>query len=96
MSTQSITTPHLFGPGRTLPGYETDEWSVWIAGPDDIHEQPDHDTALRFAAEHNACFVDMRMRGDQHTPVMYALVLHRGHAWTRRCPDDCAIPLAAG
>jgi hypothetical protein len=94
MSTEKRT--ELFGPDRSRVGYEEHEWSVWILGTDDIHPQASITDALQYAAEHNACFADMRMRdSSQYAPVLYAVVLHHGYAWTQATEHthsvDCGI-----
>ncbi|WP_329143593.1 hypothetical protein OIU91_06330 [Streptomyces sp. NBC_01456] len=72
----------LFGPDRQMVGIPEIEWSVWILGMDDIHEQESLAHALQFAAEHNAMFADNRLHYDtRHT--LHAVVLHHGFAWTQ-------------
>lgn len=102
----------LFGEDRSRVGYADQEWAVWVLGTDDIHQEDTLAEALEFAAEHNASFAEMRLRdGSQHAPVLYALVLHWGYAWTQAtehahgldcghpecgpCSFDRAIPVAA-
>ncbi|MFE4857295.1 hypothetical protein [Streptomyces sp. NPDC056670] len=94
MSTEKRTV--LFGPDRDRVGYEEHEWSVWILGMDDLHPQDSLPEALQFAAEHNACFADMRMHdSSQYAPVLHAIVLHHGYAWTQATEHahqvDCGI-----
>jgi hypothetical protein len=95
MSTATRTS--LFGPDRQRVGYEDQEWAVWILGMDDIHQKDSLAEALEFAAEHNACFADMRKRDNgQFSPVLYAVVLHHGYAWTQATEHahglDCGHP----
>ncbi|MFJ4738757.1 hypothetical protein [Streptomyces sp. NPDC088775] len=110
MSTQSTT--HLFGETPTRIGYEDQEWSVWEAGLDDIHDKDTLADALELANELNAIFAELRLRNSsENSPVMHAVVLHYGYAWTQatehargldcghpdcgRCATDRAIPKAA-
>lgn len=81
--------PQLWGPDAVLLGYESDEWSVWISGMDEILPQPDLDTALRVAAELNAT-AHAVYDGHPYTPVTHALVLYRGRAWQRNMPLSAA------
>lgn len=83
---------NLFGPNRVLLGYEDTPWSVWVLGPDDIHDQPTLGEALILAAEINASLAAMRMQStSEYDPVMYAVVLHHGYAWSRKSPN-CGRP----
>lgn len=85
----------LFGEDRSRAGWETDEWSVWISGMDDIHNQPSLDDALQFAAEHNAAFAELSIRDGDHAVRLYAVVLHYGYAWTQATEHahgvDCGV-----
>ncbi|MGP4114623.1 hypothetical protein ACTWP5_27405 [Streptomyces sp. 4N509B] len=104
MTDQTTTRlrPRLFGPAdeRTRPGYPDIEWSVWITGMDDIHEldedgQPfDLLAALQFAAEYNAGAA-ADYDGHPYTPVIHAVVLHWGYAWSQKSEHahgvDCGV-----
>lgn len=88
---------HLFGESRTRPGYEDQEWSVWVSGLDDIHDKDSLADAMELAAELNATFAELRLRdSSDFSPVMYAVVLHYGYAWTRATEHawglDCGHP----
>lgn len=107
----TVSTIRLFGQDRTRVGYADQEWAVWILGMDDIHQQPTLAAALEFAAEHNAIFADLRLRGGDHSITLHAVVLHHGYAWNQSvehahkldcghpdcgpCTFDRAIPKAA-
>ncbi|MDG9701722.1 hypothetical protein [Streptomyces sp. DH37] len=90
-------TTNLFGPDRTRLGYEDQEWAVWISGMDDIHQKDSAETALADAADYNATFAQMALRDDrsEYDPVLYAVVLHRGYAWSpsveHRNGRDCGL-----
>ncbi|WP_282696299.1 hypothetical protein [Streptomyces sp. CC208A] len=74
----------LFGPNRNQVGYEEQPWSVWILGMDDIHDRDTLDECLALANEFNASFAQLRlMPVSEHDPVLYAVVLHHGWAWSR-------------
>lgn len=87
---------HLFGPDRQRVGYEDQEWSVWISGMDDIHQQNTLAEALEFAGEHNATFAELRLRDGQYAITLHAVVLHHGYAWTQATEHahgvDCGHP----
>jgi hypothetical protein len=93
-NTVSTKTRGLFGPNPARPGWADTEWAVWISGSDDILDQPDVETALRAAAEYNAACCD-QYDGDPLTPVMHAVVLHWGYAWTQQSEHahhrDCGL-----
>ncbi|MDR3079914.1 MAG: hypothetical protein LBV60_03130 [Streptomyces sp.] len=94
MSTDNRT--RLFGPDRSRVGYADTEWSVWILGTDDIHDQTSLADALEFAAGNNAMFADLRLNSStEFDPVPYAVVLHHGYAWTQATEHahnvDCGI-----
>jgi hypothetical protein len=87
----------LFGLNRRRVGYVDDEWAVWVLGLDDIHAKDNLADALEMANELNATFAELRMRdSSEFTPVLYAVVLHRGYAWTRATEHahklDCGHP----
>ncbi|MFE9777791.1 hypothetical protein ACFYPA_06490 [Streptomyces sp. NPDC005775] len=87
----------LFGKDRTRLGYENQEWSVWASGMDDIHDRETLGGALNLANELNATFAQMRFNSTSDLdPVMYALVLHHGYAWTVDTEHalglDCGVP----
>ncbi|MCT2547387.1 hypothetical protein [Streptomyces atratus] len=88
---------HLFGENRTRLGHETQEWSVWVSGMDDIHDRQTLGGALNLANELNASFAQMRFNStSEYDPVMYAVVLHHGYAWTVQTEHahglDCGVP----
>jgi hypothetical protein len=91
-----MDTIRLFGEDRTRVGYEDHEWSVWILGTDDIHPKDSLADALEFAAEHNACFAELRLRDGHHGITLHAVVLHHGYAWTQATEHahglDCGHP----
>lgn len=84
----------LFGPNRTLIGDENTNWAVWTSGMDDIHEQPNVEAALAYAADHNAVAASL-YDGNPLNPVSYAVVLHCGYAWSsdveHRAGRDCGV-----
>lgn len=87
----------LFGPDRTRLGYEDQEWSVWVSGMDDIHDKDDLEEALELANELNATFAQLRFNStSEFDPVMYAVVLRHGYAWTadteHEAKRDCGVP----
>ncbi|MDX2921837.1 hypothetical protein [Streptomyces sp. NE06-03C] len=87
----------LFGPDRTRLGYEEQEWSVWVSGMDDIHDKATLVEALELTNELNACFTQLRLNSSSDLdPVMYAVVLHHGYAWTASTEHalglDCGVP----
>ncbi|MYZ37500.1 MULTISPECIES: hypothetical protein [unclassified Streptomyces] len=95
MNTTNPTTT-LFGPDRHRLGYEDQEWSVWVSGMDEIHDRETLGGALNLANELNATFAQMRFNStSEYDPVMYAVVLHHGYAWTadteHRLGKDCGI-----
>lgn len=103
-----MSTSSLFGPDRERVGYEDQEWAVWVLGLDDIHQKASVAEALEMANELNATFAELRLRdSSEFSPVLYAVVLHRGYAWTRATeharqlscghPDceSCAMPHGA-
>ncbi|MEU4506810.1 hypothetical protein [Streptomyces sp. NPDC024089] len=83
-----MNSTHLFGENRTRLGHETQEWSVWVSGMDDIHDRQTLGGALNLANELNST--------SEHDPVMYAVVLHHGYAWTVQTEHahglDCGVP----
>ncbi|WP_326700237.1 hypothetical protein OG909_24890 [Streptomyces sp. NBC_01754] len=90
-------TTNLFGENRTLVGHRDQEWSVWVSGMDDIHNRETLGGALNLANELNAIFADLRFRSDsKYSPVMHAVVLHHGYAWTVNTEHalglDCGVP----
>lgn len=84
----------LFGPNRIRPGYEDQEWAVWITGMDDVTQQPTVEAALAYAADHNAVAASL-YDGSPLNPVTYAVVLHHGYAWSadvEHCAGrDCGV-----
>ena len=90
----TATRTRLFGPDRIRPGYDDQEWAVWITGMDDITQQPNLEAALAAAAEHNAIAADLH-DGNPLSPVTYAVVLHDGYAWSpsveHRAGRDCGV-----
>ncbi|MFI1524968.1 hypothetical protein [Streptomyces griseus] len=87
----------LFGPDRTRLGYEEQKWSVWVSGMDNIHDKATLTEALELASELNACFAQLRLNStSEYDPVMYAVVLHHGYAWTADTEHalglDCGVP----
>lgn len=83
-------TTHLFGADRERVGYEDTPWSVWILGMDELHDRPTLDECLALAAEFNASFAHLRMTStSEYDPVMYAVVLHHGYAWSRTAGPAC-------
>ncbi|MEU0691939.1 hypothetical protein [Streptomyces uncialis] len=74
----------LFGCDRALVGDTDTEWSVWVPGPDDVHTRSSLAAALELAATLNAGFAHLRLSAppSEYDPVMYAVVLHHGYAWT--------------
>ena len=84
----------LFGEDRIRPGYEDDEWAVWVIGPDDIHVQPTVEAALAVAADHNA-IAAADYDGHPYAPVVHAVVLHHGYAWSasveHQAGRDCGM-----
>jgi len=88
---------HLFGPDRKRVGYEEQEWSVWVLGLDDIHDKHSLAEALEQANELNATFAHLRLcDSSEFAPVLYAVVLHHGYAWTQATEHahgvDCGHP----
>ncbi|MGW2089635.1 hypothetical protein [Streptomyces sp. NPDC001880] len=88
---------NLFGENRTRLGYEDQEWSVWVSGMDEIHDRETLGGSLNLANELNATFAQMRFNStSDYDPVMYAVVLHHGYAWTQATEHalgvDCGIP----
>ncbi|MFJ1900448.1 hypothetical protein [Streptomyces sp. NPDC088115] len=88
---------NLFGENRTRLGYENQEWSVWASGMDDIHDRETLGGALNLANELNATFAQLRFNSTSDLdPVMYAVVLHYGYAWTVDTEHahglDCGVP----
>jgi hypothetical protein len=80
----------LFGPNRDRIGYEEHPWSVWVLGMDDIHDRPTLDECLALAQEFNASFAHLWMASNsEFDPVMYAVVLHHGYAWSRTAGPVC-------
>lgn len=95
MSTEAHTG--LFGSKRERVGYNDTTWTVWILGTDELHDHKTLADALEYAAEQNAIFADMRMRNSsENSPVLYAVVLHHGYAWTQATEHangvDCGHP----
>lgn len=84
----------LFGPDRARIGDPDTNWAVWISGMDDIHDQPNAEAALAFAADHNASAC-ADYDGNPYSPVTYAVVLHCGYAWSshveHRAGRDCGV-----
>jgi len=84
----------LFGPDRILIGDTNTAWAVWISGMDDIHDQPNAEAALSFAADHNASAC-ADYDGNPYTPITWAVVLHHGYAWSasveHRNGRDCQV-----
>jgi hypothetical protein len=81
----------LFGPNRDRVGYEDTPWSVWVLGMDDIHDRPTLDECLALAQEFNASFVQLRLTStSEYDPVLYAVVLHHGYAWSRSVGFCCS------
>jgi hypothetical protein len=84
----------LFGPDRVRIGDPDTNWAVWISGMDDIHDQPNAEAALAFAADHNAVAC-ADYDGNPYSPVTYAVVLHQGYAWSshveHRAGRDCGV-----
>lgn len=92
-----MSNTKLFGVNRTRLGYEDQEWSVWVCGTDEIHDGQTLGGALNLANELNATFAQMRFNSaSEYDPVMYAVVLHHGYAWTRDTEHalglDCGVP----
>lgn len=92
-----MSTSSLFGPDRKRVGYEDQEWAVWVLGLDDIHHKDSLADALEMANELNATFAELRLRdSSEFTPVLYAVVLRHGYAWTQATEHahqlDCGHP----
>jgi len=101
----SLST-RLFGPAgeRTRIGSADIEWAVWSSGIDEIHEhdnegrQLDLGAALELANSLNAISAELRLRNgaDANSPVMHAVVLRWGYAWTAETEHshglDCGVP----
>ncbi|MFD8826916.1 hypothetical protein ACFV1C_31750 [Streptomyces sp. NPDC059605] len=90
-------TTTLFGKNRTRLGHPDQEWSVWVSGVDDIHDRDTLGSALNTANELNAAFAQMRCNStSQYDPILYAVVLHHGYAWTQATEHahgiDCGVP----
>lgn len=95
----------LFGADgeRTRIGDAATEWAVWSSGIDEIHEydnqghELDLRNALELANSLNAISAELRVRngGDPNSPVMHAVVLHWGYAWTAETEHshglDCGV-----
>ena len=90
----TTTRLKLFGPDRVRPGYDDQEWAVWISGMDDVIVQPNVEAALAFANDHNASAC-ADYDGSPYTPVTWAVVLHQGYAWSssveHRAGRDCGV-----
>jgi hypothetical protein len=85
-------TTRLFGPDRQRVGYEDQEWAVWVLGLDDVHQRKTLAEALELAAELNATFAELRLRdSNEFSPIMYAVVLHRGYAWNQAVEHSFAL-----
>ncbi|MFD7868001.1 hypothetical protein [Streptomyces sp. NPDC059783] len=88
---------NLFGKNPDRIGYPDQEWAVWVSGMDDIHDRETLGGALNLAQELNAGFAQSWFNStSEHDPVMYAVVLHYGYAWTQATEHahgrDCGIP----
>ncbi|MFJ7417935.1 hypothetical protein ACIQXD_04900 [Streptomyces uncialis] len=84
----------LFGCQRTLVGPAEQEWAVWVHGPDDVHARTSLPEALELAATLNASFAHLRLSTppSEYDPVLHAVVLHWGHAWTPETDHAHGIP----
>lgn len=86
----------LFGPDRALLGHDDTEWSVWVSGQDAVHPKGSLSDALELANELNATFAALRFEStSEFDPICYAVVLHRGYAWTAETEHklglDCGV-----
>ncbi|MFB6507522.1 MULTISPECIES: hypothetical protein [unclassified Streptomyces] len=90
-------TTNLFGETRTRLGHQDQEWSVWISGMDEIRPRETLGAALNTANELNAAFAHTWLNStSQYDPILYAVVLHHGYAWTQATEHahgiDCGVP----
>lgn len=97
LPTAAAARPGLFGPDRIRPGYEDQEWAVWVSGMDEIHDADTLTAALVHAAEFNAGVASDRVVStSEYDPVVYAVVLRHGYAWApsslHRQGRDCGDP----
>lgn len=91
----------LFGPDRDQVGWDDMAWVVWISSMDDLHEVDTLEEGMALAHDFNAGFANEWMNStSEHDPVMYAVVLHYGYAWSRSaksssCGNAGCVPCRA-